>query len=305
MNLDECDKIFDLTKTSKTEAEFCYHITPLFETYNILSIGLGRGNIFWRARTIERSPWPNVFDLDYPPPTIAKRGRLNDEGSPCFYISQGIETALQEIEAQEGQIIQVAGFRNLSDQMLRLIIIGEYSHVQKRGFMNLTGTDPNRAISRLINNKVKNPLSLLYIDRFLSNIIGDPDARKTKYIFSRALGEFLHSQVDADGIAFPSTRDPGGFNLAIKPTPSDRVFHNVACLLIKVGKKRSFHVLDHEIINSAVKIDDELNFIWPEKYQNGQFNVYGMTKEEYEFTRNRTNKDAIYDMLSMHSSQNR
>lgn len=305
MNLDECDKIFKLATASRTEAEFCHHITPLFNTYDTLSIGLGRGNIFWRARPIEKSPWPNVYDLDYPPPQIAKRGRLNDKGSPCFYISQGIETALQEIEATEGQIIQVAGFRVLSDQILRLIIIGEYSHVQKRGFMNFTGTDPDRAISNLINNQLKNPLSLLYIDRFLSNIIGDPNARKTDYIFSRALGEFLHSQVEADGIAFPSTRDPGGFNLAVKPAPSDRLLHNVACLLVKVGKRRNFNVLDHKIINSAIKIDDELNFIWPEKYQDGQLNVYGMTKEEYDFFRNRTKKCDIYDMLSMHSSQNR
>lgn len=305
MDLDSCEKIFDSALSSKSEAEFCYHLDPLFSTYEILSVGLGRGNIFWRARLIEDIAWSSVFDLGYPPAEKARCGRLNDVGSPCFYVAKDIQTALLEIEAKEGQLVQVAGFRVLKDEILRLIVVGEYANVQKNGYMRFSGTDPDRTIQKLINQKDKKALSLLYIDKFLANVIADPLAGGSGYIFSRALGAYLHSKVCADGVAFPSVRDSGGFNLAVKSEPTDRVFHNVACVLVKVGKQRRFGVLDHEVVSSAINIDDDLNFIWPEGYQPGRLNLYGMNKQEHEFAKNCTeDKDAMHDILSMYSPGN-
>ncbi|NMG74104.1 RES family NAD+ phosphorylase [Aromatoleum diolicum] len=305
MNFDRCDVIIDQALSSKSEAEFCHYIAPLFNTYEILSVGLGRGNIFWRARAVESDVWENVFDLDYPPAEKARRGRLNDVGVPCFYVAKDIQTALLEVEATEGQLIQIAGFRVLADEILRLIVVGEYANVQKNGYMHFSGTDPGRTIQKLLNQQDKNALPLLYIDKFLANVIGDPAARESNYAFSIALGAFLHSKVDADGIAYPSIRDPGGFNLAVPPLPSDRVFHNVACVLVKVGKRRRFGVLDYQIVSSATRIDEQLNFIWPDRYQSGQLNIYGLNKQEYDFSCNRVgNNDAMFELLSMYSPRN-
>lgn len=301
MNLDCCDRIFDSAFLSQTEAEFCHRVAPLFDTYEILSVGLGRGDIFWRARAVENAIWPKVNDLDYPPIGVARQGRLNDIGSPCFYVAKDIQTALLEIEAKEGQLVQVAGFRVLSDEILRLIVVGECANVQKNGYMHFSGTDPGGTIRKLINQDSK-ALSWLYIDKFFASVLGDPQARHSNYMFSRALGALLHSKIKADGIAFPSVRDPGGFNLAVQPGPSDRVFHNVACVLVRVGKQRRFSVLDHEILSSAVRIDDQLNFIWPEQHQASRLNLYGMNKQEYDFASSRSDdKDAMRDLLSMYS----
>lgn len=305
MDLDNCDLIFDSALLSKGEAEFCHRIDPLFSNYEIVSVGLGRANIFWRARNVEGDLWSNVCDLDYPPPEKARRGRVNDVGSPCFYVAKGIQTALLEIEAKEGQLIQVGGFRVLENEVLRLIVVGEYANVQKNGYMHFSGTDPGRTIQKILNQKDKKALSLLYVDKFLASVIGDPLARDSHYTFSRALGALLHSKVEADGILFPSVRDLGGFNLAVRPEPSDRVFHNVACVLVKVGKRRRFGVLDYEIVSSAIRIDDQLNFIWPNQYQSGQLNIYGLNKQEYDFAGRRAeDKDAMFELLSMHSPRN-
>lgn len=301
MDLDICDNIFESALLSQTEAEFCHRIAPLFDIYQILSVGLGRGNIFWRARSVSNTAWPSVDDLDYPPEGIAGQGRLNDAGSPCFYVAKDIKTALLEIEAKEGQLVQVAGFRVLSDQILRLIVVGEYANVQKNGYMHFSGTDPGRTIQKLINQDLK-ALSMLYVDKFLSSVLGNPQARYSNYVHSRALGSLLHSKVEADGIAFPSVRDPGGFNLAVRPDPSDRVFHNVACVLIKVGKQRKFNVLDYEIVSSAVNLDDQMNFIWPANYESGRLNIYGMNKQEYELASSKEgDRNAMLDLLSMYS----
>lgn len=284
MNRDQCDAIFDRALASKSESEFCHHIAPLFEFYEILSFGMGGGNIMWRARVVEDEPWPSLFDLDYPPPDKARVGRLNDVGSPCFYVAKNIETAVLEIGAKEGQLVQVAGFRILKDQMLELIAIGEYANVFKSGYVHLTGVDPAGTIRKLINeHPPEDGLTLVYIDRFLASVLNDPQARDSGYVFSRALGGFLHSKIkSADGIAFPSVRDPGGFNYAVQPKPSDRVFHNVACVLVRVGKSRRFNFVDQTTVGSAQQIDNDLNFIWPDDYAPDTLNLYGMTKEEHE-----------------------
>lgn len=301
MDLDSCDKLIDRALSSQSEAEFCHAIDSMFNIYEILSVGLGRGNIFWRARAVDDTVWPKVSDLDYPRAEKARLGRLNDAGAPCFYVAKDIHTALNEIEASEGQLVQVAGFRVLTDEILRLIVVGEYANVQKKGYMDFSETDPDRTIQKMINQRDK-ALSLLYIDKFLASVIGDINARESNYIHSRALGALFHSKVEADGIAFPSIRDPGGFNLAVRVEPSDRVFHNVACVLIKVGKKRRFGVLDHEIVSSANKIDDDLNFIWPDEYQAGHINIYGMNKQEYDYAISHPDsRYTTHDPLSMHS----
>lgn len=304
MDLDSCEKIFDSALQSQTEAELCIRIAPLFDVYQILSVGLGRGNIFWRARPVEKNIWSSVNDLDYPPLGVARQGRLNDAGTPCFYVAKDIQTALLEVDAKEGQLVQVAGFRVLSEEILRLIVVGEYANVQKNGYMHFSGTDPGGTIQRMLNQDAR-AMSLLYIDKFLASILCDTQARHSKYLLSRALGALLHSKVEADGIAFPSVRDPGGFNLAVRPDPSDRAFHNVACLLVKVGKQRRYGVLEYEIHSSAVNIDDQLKFIWPTQYHAGRLNLYGMNKQEHDFVKGRADdKGAMQDLFSMYSRRN-
>ncbi|MDN5780406.1 MAG: RES family NAD+ phosphorylase [Luteimonas sp.] len=285
MNLDQCEDIFDRALESSSEAEFCHHITPLFDVYEILSVGLGRGsNTFWRARIAETGPWLRLKDLDYPPAEKARAGRLNDAGSPCFYLAGREETALLEVEAREGQLIQLAAFKIDSEEMVRLILVGEYTYVHKTGYVRLTGVDPAGTINGILNRMPpEDAIATIYIDRFFASILSDPHARDSGYRFSRALGAALHSRIrDADGIAFPSVRDPGGFNYAILPEPSDRVFRNVACALAKIGHSRRYQLVEYKLVGCADLLDDGDNFVWANPYQPGTLGMYGMTKEEFE-----------------------
>lgn len=142
MNLDDCDRIFNHARESSTEAEFCHIIEPLFQYYPVLSVQLGRGSIFWRARIVEDDLYENVSDLGYPPAAFAKRGRLNDAGAPCFYISNRKETALTEVRAVEGARVQLAGYRILNEAPMSMVLVGEYANVAKGGYMHFVGTDP-------------------------------------------------------------------------------------------------------------------------------------------------------------------
>jgi hypothetical protein len=299
MTLDDCDGIFKEAFCSATKAAFCHAVAPLFKHYEILSVDWGRGSIFWRARIIQSKPFENLSDMDYPPSHIARAGRLNDAGSPCFYVGARKETAIAEVGAEEGQHIQLAGFRVLDANPVRLALIGEYSNVQKAGHMNFAGTDPDMTLSKILNSMPRHEaLRMIYIDKFFAHVLADPDASKKNYLMSRALTQSIYARNKADGIVFPSVKDRGGFNIGIKPDPSDKCFHNVCCIVIRLGKKRRFGLLDFEVVKSAKMLDSNLNFVWDDSFSGDRIGLYGMSKEEYELALNSPDdKNALLNVL--------
>jgi len=283
MNIEECEKLFSRAVKSASEAKFYYSIEPLFNEYEILSIELGRGSTFWRARKIDDEIYPNVDNLDYPPAKIVNVGRLNDKGTPFFYISADIETALAEVDPDDGQLVQVAGFKVKNESPLIIAVVGEYSNVQKNGYMHFVGKDPDKTILNMLNGlQRKEAIKKIYIDRFFAHVLRDENACLNNYRFSRALSQAILSKNHAHGIAFPSVKDRGGFNLGIKSQPSNECFHNVSCVIAKINAKREFGLIDYEIVNSATHIDKNGEFVWPEKYISESIGVYNMSKEEFE-----------------------
>jgi len=283
MILDDCETIFQQALISESESAFCDSVDPLFKEYEILSLQFDRGSMFWRARIVDREIYPNISDLDYPPPYIAAQGRLNALGEPCFYIAARKETALAEIAATEGQLVQLAAFRITNEAPIRLAVIGEYANVQKNGYMHFAGRDPEMVIAKILNAMPRQEaLKKIYIDRFFASVLADPDASSNGYMYSRALARSIYSRVGAEGIVFPSVKDRGGFNIAVQAEASDRSFHNVSCLVVRMGKPRKFGLIDFEIVKSAERLDDEWNFIWLENGDKDVIGMYNMSKEEFE-----------------------
>lgn len=303
MVLDDCEKIFHQALSSESEAAFCHAVEPLFKEYEILSLEFGRGSMFWRARIVESEIYPNISDLGYPPPELAKQGRLNDRGDPCFYIAIRKETALAEVSATEGRLVQLAGFRIKGESPIRLAVIGEYANVQKNGYMHFTGRDPEMAIAKILNSMPRQEaLKKLYIDKFFASVLADPDASANGYIFSRALTQAIYSRIGAEGIVFPSVKDRGGFNIAVQAAPSDRCFHNVSCLVVRMGKPRNFGLIEFAIVKSAERLDDDWNFIWLDGGDSETIGMYNISEEEFEVvSRNPDDRNNLLNMLHMYS----
>jgi hypothetical protein len=299
MNLDDCEYIFDKALKSSSEADFIHIIAPLFEHYKILSLMYGRGSIFWRARAIESEPFSKLSEMGYPPAEFARLGRFNDRGVPCLYIAARKETALAEIAAKEGQLIQLAGFRILNESPIRLAVIGEYSNVQKNGYMHFSGQDPEMTISKFINSMPpEQALKKIYIDKFFAHVLADPTASSSGYRFSRALSQAIYSKVNVGAIVFPSVKDRGGFNLAVKAIESDQCFHNVSCLIVKIGKLRRFGMMEFEVVKSAERLDDDDNFVWMPTGKSYEVGIYGMTQDEYEnATAGKNSRNGLLNMI--------
>jgi len=292
MGLDECESVFERASASTNEAEFLHIIQPLFTFYKILSVGIGRGKVLWRARVINDAPYPNISELSYPPSHLAGLGRLNDLGSPCFYVASREDTAIAEVNAEEGQLVQVAGFRIIPEAYMQLALIGEYSNIQKCGYMHFSGSDPDNSLNRYLNlMQKKEALRLIFTDKFFSHVLADPSAHERGYILSRSLASAIHSKSkESVGIVFPSVKDRGGFNIGIKPQASDRLLHNTCCFIAKVGKRRPYGLIEHEIVKSAWNVSPDGDFLWNNCTKSDAIGMYGMTKEEFDFASNDPDK---------------
>lgn len=285
LTLNRCEDLIGKTLASTTRSDFQAAVSPLLNEYKILSFGIGRSSTHWRARIIEHDRFSLLDEIDYPPANVITRpGRLNNAGEPYFYVSSNVETAVAEVLPKEGQLVQVAGFRIVPDGILRLICLGEYHSVYKRGYISFNGTDPGGTVRKLIHKmSFEERQTCLLIDNFLAHLISDRQARNNNYLHSRALRDLLYDHVGADGITFPSARDLGGVNFGVKPDPSDKLYHNVCCIIVRVGKKMQFAPLEIELVDAASGLtQDRKGFVWEAEIKPTQFVMYNMTKDEYE-----------------------
>jgi hypothetical protein len=285
LDLDKCEELIEEALASTTRDSFRQAVSPLLDEHEILSFGIERSSTHWRARIIEKERFDLLEQIDYPPAHLVTRpGRLNNIGEPYFYVSSTIETAVAEVLPEEGQLVQVAGFRLAPSEILRLICLGEYQSVYKRGYTAFNGTDPGGTVKKIINAfSLEQRDVCLCIDTFLAHVISDKEACSANYLHSRSLRNLLFSRVEADGITFPSARDLGGVNLAVKPDPSDKLYQNVCCIIVRVGKRRRFGPLEMVFVGVAESLTaDRKGFVWVTGAAPNDIVMYNMTKDEYE-----------------------
>lgn len=286
MQLADCDRIYRAAWLTEDQVRFKELCLELLEVYKLLSIVLARGNVFWRARVATRKAFGNISDLSYPPPEKARSGRLNRQGRPCFYLSSTPETAIQEVLAGPGQLVQVAGYKIQPGQELHLILIGEFAHVYKRGYTSLSGVDPGNSIGGiLMRNQAQTPV-MISIDKFFAAILSDPKAHETDYMRTQGLAELLHKKLPkANGIAFPSVRDPLGFNFGVLTEVADQIFENTCCTLELVGELHMYGVFVPFPLEHAIGTTGNGDFMWAEKRIADQYYQYSLTEEEKEEAR--------------------
>ncbi|UVS84989.1 RES domain-containing protein [Burkholderia glumae] len=284
MTLDECENVFRAVRQAGSISEACFHLTRLFDSYELVSIELKRGEtVYWRARSAGERQWPNISDMAYPPAEIAKCGRLNDIGDPCFYAATREETALWEIEAQAEQHVQLAGFRPLHETPIRIAVVGELFHVYKTGYLRLVGTDPDGSMRRLINDFEPNYAKrLLYIDSFLADLLADPKAAESNYMLSRAIAGMIYRKGELDGIMFPSVRDHLGMNLALRASAFDEKMQAVCCFHGKVKRKRSYGFIDYDVLREIERIDDNGAPVWIEAPSEKIRRFFNLSRKEFE-----------------------
>jgi RES domain len=284
MTLDECDRLCRQVRSASSLAEACYALAPIIDAHELFEVSIARGRtLYYRVRVCEAAPWTSIRSMVHPPASVARAGRLNDDRAPMFYASMHEDTALAEVVGPAGTFVQVAAFKLIPGQELRLTTLGELAHVYKAGYLRMVGEDPGHAIYRLIkDNSVQRTKLLLYLDSFLADILSDKDAGDTEYRLTRALASMVLQDPKTEGILYPSVKDTVGTNIALRPAAVAKLAP-VMCFHARIGKVRPYGIVDYETLWEATDVSRETGAIsWRRPFDPDQHQVFNATKEEWE-----------------------
>lgn len=294
ITLDELDKYCDLTRASIDPIEITDRFNTLLNYYKCTALDFKRGSTFWRARDLgTRDLFKNISELSYPPKNLVKQGRINNKNKPVLYLASRKETALSEINIKENEFVQLAGFRIFSDKGMSIAIVGIFWSVFKTGSIPLIGKDPDGAVLRYINNlPTDESLKLIYIDRFLATILSDRKASENDYLHTNILSKIILDKTNSESIAYPSVKDEGGFNLAVKAEVSDSLFENVSCSVLQINRKIRYGIYISKTIHIAQDVDTLGDFIWKELLDsegrlNGFHSIFYNQKDDKDDVMNR------------------
>lgn len=285
MKLDDCDRLFAAALNgSPDDARTAF--TELLAVYEVISAEIVRGSVFWRSQIADdETGFGNESRMTYPPPELAKVGRLNNKGAPALYLSSRRETTFAEVNAASGHLVQLCGFRVLPGKSIRAVLIGELNHAHCTGYLRMLGTDPGGAVSKMLNAMpYEDARRYIYIDAFFGSVLADPLAERNDYWRSRMLGEMLLGKSGAGAIAFPSVKDPLGTNLAILPDVVDECMHGVTTQILRIEGVRSFNFYDRTSLMEATGVDAKGCYQWREPPSQRDQMFYHFTKEESEAT---------------------
>ena len=178
--------------------------------------------LVWRARAaLSEEELKAIVELpsrtlSSPPPTLAKAGRMNVEGSPVFYGAMDQQTCVSEVRAPVGAHVVVGRFNLL--RPVRLLDLDALSNVYARGSCfdpDYSEQEGRAAFLRQLVREISRPVM--------------PKDEALDYLPTQAVAEYLSTKVNprVDGVIFLSSQTGGDgrnvvlFNHARRVEPSN------------------------------------------------------------------------------------
>lgn len=156
------------------------------------------GRVFYRARICPNAGGYASDDMGAPPSCKAKDGRVNSKGIPVLYLSDSIETTLNEVRAEKYDYVTIARFRLKKD-----IKVIDLANIVNRisPFTDIDYTQYAINIEHLekIAEEISKPVR--------SN-------NEFDYIPTQYISDYIKSR-KYDGIEYTSVMGEGGENIAV------------------------------------------------------------------------------------------
>ena len=121
-------------------------------------------------------------------------------------------------------------------------------------------------------------------------MLASTEAEDNGYLHTRLLSKIIFSKSKSDAIAYPSIKDEGGFNLAVKAAASDSFFENVSCSVLEVTKKLRYGIYINTALYRANNLNALGDFMWLEAKDLTDGFYYGF----YNLT---ANEDDVLDSI--------
>jgi hypothetical protein len=188
-------------------------LSRLVDVHVTISMEWGKGWTYRRTRTLDPDIRPeHVDELIWRKDAPAQLGRANPAGFQVLYVSDRQNTSLREARVTSSRVV-VAEFAIRDDRSTRVAPIGEFAQIQRTGRGYLSG-EVSDAVTGMLNACGReDALSLIITDAFLQECFVNDDSYELSSHIALAVFEKCPSVA---AIAYPSRRQLGGLNFAVK-----------------------------------------------------------------------------------------
>lgn len=266
LQIEYLNEIASEIKNSQSEEFIKNKLSYLLEFYDLLNFSFSYETPYFRARkTIAGKPYVYTSDTYYPPNNLTNAGRLNDKGDSFLYLSMSLDTALSEINATDGDIIQVSAYVT-KRKSLTLGVIGEF-YRSSRGSASLLDKTHSFKISNFVRElSLKDrglALSFLYTDLFFDELLRSPNAVKNEYLHSRVLSKLIIEKYPfLDGLIYHSVASEANFNLGLPNKKADSAVALTGTMLMKIKKRYPYGLYDIEAYKTPIEIKRNGDIVW-------------------------------------------
>lgn len=227
-------------------------LSTLIVDYQPMGVTRSEAQIWFRARPCpSRDGYDNLRRCIYPPdPAKVGYGRANLPGAPAMYSAWNEHTALDEISAESGQLVQIIYLRPKPGVQFLCHVIGDYAHVHNSGRSQIN--------SEIIVNAVWGELDTLppelqdkhrFVDTFLAEQFSRPHGRAFEFKLTAAFAARLYR--GKGGVIYPSVERRGGMNLATSAQDFDRSFEVVHTSLVEIKRFHGCGVYECKLIKTS------------------------------------------------------
>lgn len=199
-------------------------LAPIIQAYKIIAIDEICPTWHRARRCDSGNPYSDLKSMIYPPKEKTGLGRCNLPGQPVLYCSRSVQTALEEIAAQPGDLVQTITLRIYQNNGFRCHSVGEYQSVYSCGASMIRSKTLEDGIRRHMGQTDSEEalLTQIYCDSFLAEAFRATAKRGHEYLPTAVFAETLHELGLC--IVYPSVESVRGLNLVASPAQSATFF---------------------------------------------------------------------------------
>ena len=259
--LDAAEWLNNASLATNTPDEIVAKLGELVDGYTALGMGRSFEQTWFRARKWdEGKPFANVSDLIYKAGGSPSFGRCSYPGDEVLYAGWNVPTALAEIRAQPGDVVQVALLRVAPWHDLPCHVIGEMQSLYHAGRSQINSTSLEEHW-QFIARQGPQVASHVFVDSVLadhfSRTVRDED--NDHYVLTAS---FARRMMASGGFMYPSVASKRNMNLAITSATFKQQFEVLGCLTLRIKDAAGFSLYSCEPIDQSFEIDQDGRFKW-------------------------------------------